>query len=297
MHDPTETTVLDAAPAAETVIEPPARPAETGPESRRGLKLIAAIEPPAETNETAARPELDRILEAVLFTATAPVTEARLCESAECKPDDLAAAIERLNRDYETGKRAFRIHRIAQGFQFYTLPEYAEWVKRSLKHVRQQRLSRAGLETLAVIAYKQPVTKPEIEQYRGVDCTGPLATLLERRLVALAGRAHKPGNPFLYRTSREFLRYFGLASLADLPRREELEEFLRHRQVEADAESAAEDAELQPTVRAGTGEEENPDSLPATDGAETDTTARTEACAAPIADEAPEPAAVTEGLN
>ena len=181
-------------------------------------------------------PALNQIVEALLFAAPVPVSSSRLCEIAGCAPDTLNQAIEQLNREYESAGRAYRIHRVAQGLQLYTLSEYAPWVRQLFKAQRATRLSRAGLETLAIIAYRQPVTKPEVEQLRGVDSTAPILTLLERRLVMLAGRAHKPGNPFLYRTSKEFLRYFGLADLDHLPSRDELEEFLRARANQAEEE-------------------------------------------------------------
>ena len=104
----------------------------------------------------------------------------------------------------------------------------------TLQRQYTHRLSGAALEVLAIVAYKQPVTRPEIEQLRGVDCSGPLVTLLERRLIATYGRASRPGNPFLYRTTPEFLRYFGLAGLEDLPRMEEIGEFLARREAGPD---------------------------------------------------------------
>jgi segregation and condensation protein B len=183
-----------------------------------------------------AAPDLNQIIEALLFAAPSPVTLSRLCEIADCAPEALNQAIEQLNREYESARRAYRIHRVAQGLQLYTLPDYAQWVRQLFKAQRSLRLSRASLETLAIIAYRQPVTKPEIEQLRGVDSTAPILTLLERRLIVPAGRAHKPGNPFLYRTSKEFLRYFGLADLDHLPSRDELEEFLRARADQAEEE-------------------------------------------------------------
>ncbi|MGB9741894.1 MAG: SMC-Scp complex subunit ScpB [bacterium] len=179
----------------------------------------------------AANPQpLEPIVEAVLFAADGPVTIARLAEIAGQHENAVQQAIENLNRIYAETGRAFRISRVAQGYQLYTLPEYAEWIRKLYAHTRIQRLSAAALEVLAIIAYKQPVTRPEIEQLRGVDCSAPLLTLLERGLVSTAGRAHRPGNPFLYRTTREFLRYFGLESLDDLPRLEELGEFLAARE-------------------------------------------------------------------
>jgi segregation and condensation protein B len=181
-------------------------------------------------------PSTVQVIEALLFAAPAPVPLTRLCAIAGCTPEALNDAIEQLNREYDSARRAFRIHRVAQGFQLYTLPEFASWARQLFTAHRVSRLSRASLETLAIIAYRQPVTKPEIEQLRGVDATAPILTLLERRLIVLAGRAHKPGNPFLYRTSKEFLRYFGLADLDLLPSRDELEEFLRTRAEQAEKE-------------------------------------------------------------
>jgi len=205
----------------------------------KGVFPVAGVEPIDTANADVApapTPTERQIIEALLFAAPSPVTLSRLCEIAGSKPEMLNATIDELNREYEAAGRAFRIQRVAQGLQLYTLPDFAEWVRQLFKTPRATRLSRASLETLAIIAYRQPVTKPEVEQLRGVDATAPLMTLLERRLIVIAGRAHKPGNPFLYRTSREFLRYFGLADLDLLPSRNELEGFLRARAEQAEKE-------------------------------------------------------------
>ena len=177
----------------------------------------------------------NQVIEALLFAADAPVKLDRLAELAEVPPESARAVIDELNAKYEETGRTFRIQRVAQGFQLYTMPDYAEFVRRLYQHQYTHRLSRAALEVLAIIAYKQPVTRPEVEQLRGVDCSGPLVTLLERRLIATYGRASRPGNPFLYRTTPEFLRYFGLAGLEDLPRMEEIGEFLARRETGPDA--------------------------------------------------------------
>jgi segregation and condensation protein B len=222
----------------------------------------------SQTGPRSAPPGLSQIIEALLFAAPAPVSASRLSEIAGGAPEALNQAIEQLNRDYESARRAYRIHRVAQGFQLYTLSDYAQWVRQLFKTQRAARLSRASLETLSIVAYRQPVTKPEVEQLRGVDSTAPILTLLERRLIVPAGRARKPGNPFLYRTSREFLRYFGLADLDHLPSRDELEEFLRARANQAEGEELELDrvsvqdnpqAETPPTA-------ETPDALPSTQG-------------------------------
>ena len=180
--------------------------------------------------------DITGIVEAVLFAADAPVGPERLDQLAETTIDAVQTATIELNRQYSATGRTFRINRVAQGFQLYTVPEYAEWVRRLYQHQYVHRLSRAALEVLAIVAYRQPITRPEIEKLRSVDCSGPLLTLLERRLIATAGRAHRPGNPFLYRTTREFLRYFGLEQLEDLPRIEELGDFLATHQPGADAD-------------------------------------------------------------
>jgi segregation and condensation protein B len=175
-----------------------------------------------------------QVIEALLFAADAPVKLDRLAELAEATPESARAVIDELNAKYEETGRTFRVQRVAQGFQLYTMPEYAEFVRRLFQHQYTHKLSRAALEVLAIIAYKQPVTRPEVEQLRGVDCSGPLVTLLERRLIATYGRASRPGNPFLYRSTPEFLRYFGLAGLEDLPRMEEIGEFLARRETGPD---------------------------------------------------------------
>jgi segregation and condensation protein B len=174
--------------------------------------------------------EVQRIVESLLFAADAPLGPERLAGLARVPAETVLRAVQNLNQQYTDTGRVFRINRVAQGFQLYTVPEYADWVRSLYQHQFVHRLSRAALEVLAIVAYRQPVTRPDIEKLRNVDCSGPLLTLLERRLVATAGRAHRPGNPFLYRTTREFLRYFGLESLDDLPRLDELSQFLAERQ-------------------------------------------------------------------
>jgi len=173
---------------------------------------------------------LPELAEVLLFAADEPLSLKRLAELTGAEEDAVRAAIDELNSAYTQAGRTFRISRVAQGFQLYTLPEFAEWVRKLYQHSHVLRLSRAALEVLAVVAYRQPVTRPEIDKLRGVDCSGPLITLLERSLITTAGRAHRPGNPFLYRTTREFLRYFGLEALADLPRPEEISTFLAARE-------------------------------------------------------------------
>ncbi|MEO0073071.1 MAG: SMC-Scp complex subunit ScpB [candidate division WOR-3 bacterium] len=184
--------------------------------------------------------EVSSVLEALLFAADEPVSAERLAELVGVESDTVIKLIAELNRTYAETGRAFRVSRVARGYQLYTLPEYAEWVRRLYDNQHVTRLSRAAHEVLAVIAYNQPITRPEIERIRGVDSAGPLMTLLERGLIVTAGRARKPGSPFLYRTTREFLRYFGLDSLDDLPRMDEIGAFLAARETPpADEQPAA----------------------------------------------------------
>jgi len=198
---------------------------------------IPSPSPLAPDPSSPSAPPLDpnQVIEALLFAADAPVKLDRLAELAAVPPETVRAVIDQLNATYQETGRTFRVQRVAQGFQLYTMPDYAEFVRRLYQHQYTHRLSRAALEVLAIVAYKQPVTRPEVDQLRGVDCSGPLVTLLERRLIATYGRAARPGNPFLYRTTPEFLRYFGLAGLEDLPRMEEIGEFLARRETGPDA--------------------------------------------------------------
>ncbi|MEO0083625.1 MAG: SMC-Scp complex subunit ScpB [candidate division WOR-3 bacterium] len=179
-----------------------------------------------EINNKNNQVSLKQIVEALLFAENNPLTLIRLVEITQASAEQIISVLKELNQEYEATKRAFRIEQVANGYQLYTLPEFGQWI-RNLYKTPYHRLSRAALETLAIIIYNQPITRPEIEKIRGVDCSGPLLTLLERKLIRIEGRAKKPGGPFLYGTGKEFLRYFGLSSLNDLPSKEELEAFLQ----------------------------------------------------------------------
>jgi len=179
-------------------------------------------------------------------------------------PEEVLAAIEELNRQYEQAGRAVRIVRVAGGYQFATKPEFAPWLGRMLREKSRRKLSISALETLAVIAYKQPVTKPEIETIRGVNADYVLRTLLERSLVAIVGRASTPGRPLLYGTTREFLKHFGVNDIADLPKPREIDELM------AEAEFEVEKRLLEELEAKRRQEEGGAESAPADDaGAET----------------------------
>lgn len=178
--------------------------------------------------------ERRRILEALLLSSSEPVTPARLARIVpESSAREVREDIEALNECYAAAGRGFRIEEVSGGYQFRTLPDLAEFVQQ-LEPVPPLRMSRAGLETLAIIAYKQPVTRAEIEHVRGVDAGPLLRGLLERRLVRIAGHREVPGRPILYATTPRFLEVFGLAGLSDLPTLREIEELLRDRLPESD---------------------------------------------------------------
>ena len=163
------------------------------------------------------------ILESLLFSTHHPLTAARLAELMELpsvKP--LRKAIKTLNEQYEEAKRAFRVEQVAGGYQLLTLPEYGEVINRLHKREADAKLTKAALETLAIIAYKQPILRVDVEAIRGVACGETIRSLMEKHLVKIAGRAEVPGRPILYGTTKRFLELFGLNSLKDLPQAEDL---------------------------------------------------------------------------
>lgn len=167
--------------------------------------------------------ELKRVLEALLFVHGDPLSPRKLKEILpEWGEGEIKEALEQLVRDYEGMGLAFRIEEVAEGYQFRTRPEVAPWIKR-LRKVAPMKLSRAALETLAIIAYRQPITRGEVEEIRGVDSGWVLGALMDKGLIRPVGRKEVPGRPLLYGTTEKFLEVFGLKSLADLPSLRELE--------------------------------------------------------------------------
>jgi segregation and condensation protein B len=164
---------------------------------------------------------LTRRVEALLIATDRPLSEARLAELLGLTGKDASTAIGRavqqLNESYDGSDRAFRIERLAGGFQILTVERFGPLLARLHRDRQRSRLSPAALETLAIIAYRQPILRAEIEAIRGVACGEVLRGLLERRLVKITGRAEELGRPMLYGTTREFLHVFGLATLDDLP--------------------------------------------------------------------------------
>lgn len=238
---PTDSAPAPASPDDSAQGTPPAQPeqapAKSGKRGRAAQADAAAAAFPAP--ETIAPS-----IEAVLLTSERPVSAQRLAEalgllpSGEDKPsegetapsralrkgatDAVAKAVEHLNGEYEKTGRSFRIEQIAGGYRFMTLPRFAQVIEAFKGSRAKSTLSHAALETLAIIAYKQPVTRAQLEAIRGVATGEVLRTLIDRRLVTIAGRAEELGRPLLYGTTKHFLELFGLSSIKDLPSVEEL---------------------------------------------------------------------------
>ena len=162
-------------------------------------------------------PEIPAALEALLFASDAPVELGRIAEVLELPVEEARAAVEALRGAYESSGRGLAVVEVAGGVRLVTRPELAP-VLLQLQRLRlKSRLSRAAIETLAIIVYRQPISRPEIEQLRGVNADAVVTALLERRLIRVVGRKAGPGRPILYGTTREFLEHFGLRDLGDLP--------------------------------------------------------------------------------
>jgi segregation and condensation protein B len=181
--------------------------------------------PAAAPELTADAMPLAQVLEAILFSTDVPLTAGKLAEIVgidSTKP--VKQTIEDLNRIYEERQAAYRIEDRAGGYQLLTLPQYAQYVERLVRKKDEGRLSPAALETLAIVAYKQPLTRAAIEVIRGVACGEVLRSLMEHNLVKIIGRAEEVGRPMLYGTTRYLLEVFGLANIRDLPKAESLKE-------------------------------------------------------------------------
>jgi len=170
--------------------------------------------------------ELKAILEALIFASPEPLTPKQIYKLLDSEPkEDVQASLAELKRDYER-PGGLQLVEVAGGYQIVTRPDLHEWVRRLFHERSTQKLSVQALETLAVIAYKQPITALEIGEVRGVNASGVLATLLERHLIKIVGRKQIVGRPFLYATTKEFLIRFGLNDLSDLPKVEDMADAL-----------------------------------------------------------------------
>ncbi|MDD5087437.1 MAG: SMC-Scp complex subunit ScpB [bacterium] len=176
-------------------------------------------------------PFLKGATEALIFASTEPLTESQYAAAlGKRHASRLGEIVRELNMDYEREGRAFEILHVAGGYQFFTRRDYSGVLRKLFVERARTRLSRAALETLAVVAFRGPVTRGEIDEIRGVDSGGVLRTLLDRRLIAIRGRAQVIGRPLLYETTPDFLKHFGLADLSELPQDSELlREWGQHR--------------------------------------------------------------------
>jgi len=180
-------------------------------------ETLSSPEPETEKTELVETEDLKNIIETLLFITDRPVKPNRLAEVVQADTRRVREIIRQLQDEFAAQNRAVQIVEIAGGFQMATKAEYGRWVRRLYNEKMTTKLSNAALETLAIIAYKQPITRAEMEAIRGVDVAGPLERLLERSLVRVVGKKDTIGRPMVYGTTDEFLRLFGLNKIAELP--------------------------------------------------------------------------------
>ena len=205
------------------------------------------------------REELKSIVENVLLAADQPINAGELCKIFldGTDKDQLQAILDELKEEYSS--RNLQITEVADGYQLCTRHEYNDYIRKFLKLDRSTRLSQPSLDTLSIIAYKQPLTRQEVDEIRGVDSSGVIKTLLEKKVIGPAGRKKVPGRPIMYRTTQKFLEYFGLKDLSDLPTLEDLREVLEgeevplQTQIEFSASEASEalTSEVEPVSESG----------------------------------------------
>jgi segregation and condensation protein B len=219
-----ESPSVDQSPGSPEVLDPTPSGTLSLPESAEEELLLDEPSIP--------RPDDEYLVEAVLFASTELVTVRQLRElvDAALSQTRVQKLVESINLRLRSGNHPFEVTVAAGGWRLRTRADYYPWLKGLFKDVQNRRLSQAVLETLAVVAYKQPITKAEIEAVRGVSADGALKKLLEKRLVTVSGRTDTPGRPLTYGTTREFLEYFGISKIPDdLPRLAEFEELVQSR--------------------------------------------------------------------
>ena len=205
------------------------------------------------------REELKSIVENVLLAADQPINAGELCKIFldGTDKDQLQSILDELKEEYSS--RNLQVTEVADGYQLCTRHEYNDYIRKFLKLDRSTRLSQPSLDTLSIIAYKQPLTRQEVDEIRGVDSSGVIKTLLEKKVIGPAGRKKVPGRPIMYRTTQKFLEYFGLKDLSDLPTLEDLREVLEgeevplQTQIEFSASEASEalTSEVEPISESG----------------------------------------------
>ncbi len=231
-------------------VEPQTAPVEAGeretdaaPEPAPAEEVISAellIEDTRPGDDEEAKAALKALIEAVIYITDEPLSAQQIAAAIEQPMENVVSILEELTRDYQQPSRGLSIRELAGGYKMSTKPEHHEAIRRFVKNLKPPlKLSLAALETLAVIAYKQPITAPEIMEIRGVQGAGVLKTLIERKLVAPAGRKAVVGKPILYKTTKDFLIQFGLKDLSELPTLKEFEELNRLAVSEPEAPEAS----------------------------------------------------------
>lgn len=215
----------------------------------RGMECDSVAAEERSPIESIDQMEVKGMLEALLFVAHEPLTLEKMAGALEHVPKStIQSVLEVLQSEYEQNGRGLQIAEVAGGYQCVTRPEYGRVIKRLIKGKTTAKLSRSALETLAIIGYKQPMTRADIEKIRGVETSGVLRTLLDQKLVRIVGRQDVPGRPILYGTSKQFLHRFGLRDLRDLPPLKEIKELGDPEQdlldASMDADSSSEESSL-----------------------------------------------------
>ena len=172
--------------------------------------------------------DFEQIIEALLFASPEPLTQKKINTIFDADPPDLDKYTEKLKKKYQKNDNAFEILNVAGGYQIRTRSEYDFFIRRLIIKSGQFYFSQAALESLSIIAYKQPISRLDIEGIRGVDCAGVLKTLLKKTLIKISGREDSPGRPLIYKTTDNFLKSFGLNKLSDLPKLKEISELIEN---------------------------------------------------------------------
>lgn len=251
---------------------------------------------PAPAPMDAERARLKAVLEAIVYVLNEPMPASQIAQALGRPVEEVEPLLRELAEDTSRPERGIFIREVAGGYQMATKPEHHEVIRNFVRNLKQPlKLSQAALETLAVIAYKQPITLPEILEIRGVQGAGVIKTLLERKLITTAGRKNVVGRPILYKTTREFLAQFGLKDLSELPSLKEFEEIRRQSMADEEFEPAPETAAAaaQASDEAAAGET----APPAADAAETENASEPAAEAPAEAGQASEPAPPEEQQN
>jgi segregation and condensation protein B len=225
-REASEVTQAAAQPEAEPAAEAEVLPPEESVSDSDDVFIAEAIEEPVQSDDAPAK--LKAIIEAAIYITDDPLTAEQIATAVEQPLDRVKETLRQLVNEYAAPDRGLSIREVAGGYKMATKPEHHESIRMFVKGLQAPfKLSQASLETLAVVAYKQPITAPEIMEIRGVQGAGVLKTLLDRKLVAAAGRKDVLGKPILYKTTREFLIQFGLNSLTELPTLKEFEDLGR----------------------------------------------------------------------